>query len=92
MTPDHARHVGYARRSTDTQGHHHPTPTTGRAGCEIASEETAVLENIGRLDTAAVLINTSSHMSAIGGRPVASKVGVLWGMILLALLPKPSCQ
>src|SRR4051794_26524941 len=43
-------------------------------------------------DTAAVLIDTSSHMPAIGGRPVASKVGVLWGMILAALLPKPLYQ
>jgi len=52
------RYVGYARCSTETQGPHRPTATTGRPSCEIASE----LEIIGRLDTAAVLINTSSHM------------------------------
>jgi hypothetical protein len=39
-----------------------------------------------------VLIDTASHMPAIGGRPVAPKVGVLWGMILSALLPKPLYQ
>src|SRR5947209_9164600 len=43
-------------------------------------------------DTAAVLIDTSSHMPSIVGRPVAPQVGVLWGMILLALLPKPLYQ
>jgi hypothetical protein len=42
------------------------------------------MEIIGRLDTAGVLIDTSSHMPAIGGRPIAPKVGILWG-ILVAL-------
>ena len=36
MTPNHARYVGYARCSTDTQEPHRPTATIGRAGGEIA--------------------------------------------------------
>jgi hypothetical protein len=81
-TPDHARYVGYARCSTDTQEHHRPTPTAGRAGCEIASEETEVLEIIGRLDTAAVLIDTSSHMPAIWRPASRAKSGGIVGFDL----------
>src|SRR5437868_10038301 len=59
-----------------------PTPTTGRAGCGIALEDTAVLQIIGRLNTAAVLIDTSSHMPPIGRATSRAKGGGIVGVDL----------
>jgi hypothetical protein len=52
MTPNHARYVGYARCSTAPKGLTAQRPRPAELGAKSLPGETAVLEIIGRLDTA----------------------------------------